>query len=141
MIIPFNNPLMIPKLIELAEIVPNTPIEKLKKFMFMTLNQPNTKAYVAKEDDMYKGFIYASIEEFDGDRCIFIQFCVILPDEYAKYTGWELLTKMKVWAQENGITQIYFSTQRDPKGFMRKYHFEFYSTILKLDLTKEKSHE
>ncbi len=105
MIILFDNPLLIPKLIKLAEKVPNTPIEKLKKFMFNTLNQPNTKAYVDSRDGEIKGFIYASIEEFDAERCVFIQFCVILPDDEEKYTGFELLIKMKLWAKENNITQ------------------------------------
>jgi len=63
-----------------------------------------------------------------------------LPDEEINYTCWELLTKIKLWAKDNGITQIYFATARDPKGFIKKYHFEFHSTILKLDLAKEKNH-
>lgn len=137
MILPFDNPLLIPKLIKLAEEVPDTPLNKLKRFMFLTLNKPDTKAYVDSHDGVIRGFIYASIEEFDGEKCVFIQFCVIKPCEEDKYIGFELLTKMKSWAQENKITQIYFSTSRDPKAFIRKYHFEFHSTILKLDLTKE----
>jgi N-acetylglutamate synthase-like GNAT family acetyltransferase len=135
---PFDNPLFIPKLIKLAEEVPNTPLDKLKRFMFLTLNQPNTKSYMDMHDGVIRGFIYASIEEFEGDRCVFIQFCVLKPCQEDKYIGFELLTKMKLWAKENKITQIYFSTARNPEAFIRKYHFEFYSTILKLDLTKEK---
>ncbi len=138
MIMEFTNPLFMPKVIKLAEIVPNTPIEKLKRFMFLTLNQKNTKAYIDNRDGEILGFIYASIEEFDGERCVFIQFCVIKPCSEDKYIGFELLNKMKLWAKENNITQIYFATARDPKAFIRKYHFEFHSTILKLDLTKEK---
>jgi len=138
MIIEFTNLLSIPKLIKMAEVVPNTPLEKLKKFMFLTLNQPDTKAYIDVHDGEYRGFIYGNIVEFDGERCVFIQFCVIKPCEEDKYIGFELLNKMKLWAQASKITEIYFSTSRNPEAFIRKYHFEFHSTILKLDLTKEK---
>jgi N-acetylglutamate synthase-like GNAT family acetyltransferase len=137
MIIEFDNPLLIPKLIKLAEAVPNTPLEKLKRFMFLTINKPNSKAYVDIHDGVIRGFIYASLEEFDGESCVFIQFCVIKPCEEEKHIGFELLTKMKLWAQENKVTQIYFSTARNPAAFVRKYHFEHYGSILKLDLTKE----
>lgn len=141
MIIEFTNPLSIPKLIKLAEVVPNTPLDKLKKFMFLTLNKPDTKAYINTDNDEYTGFIYGNIVEFDGERCVFVQFCVVKPGEKEKYTCFELLTKMKVWAKENKIKDIYFSTSRNIEGFIRKYHFEFHSTILKLDLTKEREHE
>jgi N-acetylglutamate synthase-like GNAT family acetyltransferase len=141
MIIPFENPLLIPKLVKLAEIVPNTPTEKLKKFMFATLNKTNTKAYVDYLDGEIRGFIYASIEEFDGEKCVFIQFCVIRPDDNERYVGFELLNKMKLWAIENNISQIYFLTHRDPKGFIRKYHFEEYGVVLKMDLNKERKNE
>lgn len=138
MILLFDNPLLIPKLIKLAEVVPNTPLEKLRKFMFLTINKPGTRAYVDMHDGVIRGFIYASIEEFDGEGCVFIQFCVVKPCDNEKNIGFELLDKMKQWAKENNISQIYLSTARDPKGFIRKYHFEFYSSILRLDLTKEK---
>lgn len=138
MIREFDNPLQIPKLIELAKEVPNTPLDKLKKFMFATLSQPNTKAYIDSRDGEIYGFIYATIEEFDGERCVFIQFCVIKPVKEESYTGFELFTKMKLWARENNISQLYFITSRDPKGFIRKYHFEPYGSVLKMDLNKEK---
>lgn len=106
--------------------------------MFLTLNQKDTKAYIDNRDGEIFGFIYASIVEFCGEKCVFIQFCVLknIPEE--KYIGFELLTKMKLFAQENGCQSIYFATSRDPKAWERKYHFVFHSTILKLDLTKEK---
>jgi hypothetical protein len=138
MILPFDNPLLIPKLIEMAKEVPNTPLDKLQKFMFRTINTPNTKIYYDVHDGIIRGFIYGTIESFDGDTCVFVQFCVVKPCEHDKYVCFELLTKMKLWAKENKITQIYFATSRNPEAFIRKYHFEFNSTILKLDLTKEK---
>ncbi|MFH1318319.1 MAG: hypothetical protein ABIH71_04835 [Candidatus Omnitrophota bacterium] len=138
MITIFDNPLMIPKLIKLAEEVPNTPLDKLKKFMFATLNKPNTKAYIDIHDGVIRGFMYASIEEWDGDKCVFIQFCVLKPCEEDKYICFEMLTKMKLWAKQNDITQIYFATQRNPEAFCRKYKFEFHSTILKLDISEKK---
>ncbi len=135
MILEFTNPLSIPKLIKLAEEVPNTPLEKLKKFMFLTLNKPNTKAYIDVQDEEYKGFIYATIEEFCGEKCVFIQFCILKPYDEERYTGFELLTKMKLFAKDNGITQIYFATQRDPKAWERKYNFKFDSYILKMEVS------
>ena len=139
MITIFDNPLQIPKVVKLASIVPNTPVEKLRKFMFATINKPGTKAYIDVHDGEIRGFIYASIEEFDCDKCVFIQFCVLKPCELEKNIGFELLTKMKLWAKENNINQIYFMTERDPKAFIKKYHFQHYGSVLKLDLTNKEA--
>jgi len=141
MVLTFDNPLLIPKLIKLAEQVPGTPLNKLKKFMFNSLNRPNAKAYMDMHDGVIKGFIYSTIEEFDGEKCVFIQFCVLKPCAEDKYIGFDMLNKIKLWAKENNITQIYFSTARDIRPFIKKYHFKFYSSILKLDLNEKNKGE
>lgn len=138
MIMEFTNPLMVSKVIKLAEMVPNTPIEKLKHFMFLTLNQKDTKAYIDNRDGEIFGFIYASVVEFDTEKCVFIQFCVIKPGEGERGIGFELLAKMKLWGKDNGCQSIYFSTERDPKAWERRYNFKLHSYILKLDISKEK---
>ena len=136
MIILFDNPLQIPKLVKMAEAVPGAPLAKLKDMMFSTLNQPGTKAYIDYNSGDIRGFIYASIEEFDGDRCVFIQFCVVRPGELERSIGFELLTKMKLWAKEENIDKLYFITQRDPKAYIRKYHFEYHGSVLKMNINK-----
>jgi len=137
MIIKFDNPLWVPRLLKLAEIVPGTPIEELRKFIFATLNQSNACAYMDWREDEICGFIFATIETFNGEKCVFIQFCVIKPYSEDKHIGFELLTKVKTWAKKKGLNRIYFITQRNPKGFIHKYHFEMHGSVLKMDLTKE----
>jgi len=138
MILKFDNPLWVPKLIDLAKAVPGVPLEELKKFIYSTLNQVNAVAYMDWREPEVAGFIYATDEVFNGERCAFIQFCVIKPRRDDKYTGFELLTKVKTWAKEKGLNKIYFITQRSPEGFIHKYHFEMHGSVLKMDLTKER---
>jgi len=138
MILKFDNPLWVPKLVKLAETVPGTPLEDLKRFIYSPLNQPNTVAYMDWREPEVSGFIYATVETFDGEKCVFIQFCVIKPCRDDKHIGFELLTKVKTWAAEKGLNRIYFITRRNPKGFIHKYHFEMHGSVLKMDLTKER---
>lgn len=138
MILKFDNPLWVPKLVKLAEVVQGTPLEALKKFIYSTLNNDNTAAYMDWREPEVTGFIYATVETFDGERCAFIQFCVIKPCKEDKSIGFELLTKVKTWAKAKGLKRIYFITQRNPRGFIYKYHFEMHGSVLKMDLTKER---
>jgi hypothetical protein len=128
--------MLIPKLIKLAEEVPGAPLKWLREFIFHTLNTPGVIAYADIHEGEYRGFIYANISEWNGDKCVFIQACVLKPCKEERYIGFELLTKIKLFAKEKNLTQIYFITQRNPEGFIRKYHFENAGNILKLDLTK-----
>lgn len=138
MIYELENPLIVPKIIKMAECVPGTPIDKLQALLLNSIGKPDSKIYIDSRDGEIMGFIFASIENFEGKNCVFIQFCVVNSGGLDHYIVFELLTKIKLWAKENNLNEIYFSTKRDPKGFIRMFHFEFYSSILKIDLKKEK---
>ena len=143
MICKWDNPLSVNKIIELAKDVKNTPIDKLRRFILESLNNPNAIIYVDRVDDGIKGFVFATIEKWQCEDALFIHMCAIksIPEE--KYAGCELLTKLKLFAKERNIKILLMATQRNYKAFERKYGFSFEGTILKLDLAKEKepSHE
>lgn len=129
MILEVDNPLLIPQILKLAENIPETPLDKLKDMLLSAVDDREAKILIEKKDEDIRGFIFATIEKVDGERAAFIQSCYITPDMQG--IGHELLTRIRTWAKENNLQNIYMMTKRDYKSFMRKYHFEFCYFILK----------
>lgn len=142
MIYIWDNPLIIGKLLTLvkeAKDIKDTPIDKLREFMLKSLSNPNARTYVESIDGVIKGFVLCSIEEWQCEDALFIHMCVIKPE--AKYTGFELMTKVKLFSKEKNIKVILMATTRNPKSWERKYGFEFEASLLKIDLEKETKNE
>ncbi len=137
MIYPTTNPLIIPKLVELAKVIPDLPGQVLDKLLIEAIVSKDAKIYVDEKDDDVRGFIFATIADFDGQPSCFVQVCVVKPVRDERYICFELLTKVKLWAKENKLEYIYFITRRDPKGFEKKYHFDYYGTVLRQKVSKE----
>lgn len=134
MIYQLTNPLLIPKLMEMARVVPNTPLDKLEKMLISAISDKNSRIYVAEKGGEIKGFMFGSVEEFDGEDVIFIQFAVVKPEEDEKYTCYELLLKFRLWAKESGLKWLYTMVQRNYKPFKRKYGFEPYAMVLRREI-------
>ena len=131
MIRKLENPLLLPKILEMAKTVPDVPMEHLEKILLGAINDKDSVIYIADDKEQIRGFIYASKEYWNGEEVAFIQLCVIKPDNMERFIGFELLTKIRLWAMENNIKDLIFSTKRNPKGFMRRYRFTFEGYILK----------
>ena len=134
MIIQINNPLFIPKIIDLAKSIPDTNVPALEKMLIDALTSKKAKIYVAEKDNEVIGFIFGSVEEIDGEDCVFIQSTYIRPDKEERYIGFEFMTKMRLFAQENKIKYIYMLTKRNPKPYIKKYHFSFAYTMLRREV-------
>ena len=130
MIYETSSPLLIPKLLELAELVPNLPIPELEKILINGISSPNSKILIEEKDDEVRGFLFASIESFDGQDCCFVQVCAVKPTCETNIVP-ELVHRIKLWAKEKQVEYLYFMTRRNSKGFERKYHFDFYGTVLR----------
>jgi hypothetical protein len=131
MILKLSNPLIIPQILDLAKLVPDAKYEVLRDLLISGINDPDSMIYYDEKDGVVNGFILGSKEMWNGNLVCFVQFCVISPSREDKYIGFELLTKARLWSKEKGLNEIVTSVKRDPKGFIRKYHFEMDGYILK----------
>jgi N-acetylglutamate synthase-like GNAT family acetyltransferase len=129
MILEVDNPLLIPQILKLAENIPETPLEKLKDMLISSINDAQAKILIEKKDDDIRGFLFSTIENLDGERAAFIQCCYIKPE--AEGIGHELLTRIRNWAKENNLQNIYMLTKRDYKAYEKKYHFKLSYYLLK----------
>ena len=131
MIIKLENPLLVGKILEMAKSVPDTPINTLEKMLLSAIGDKDSIIYIDDHNGEIRGFIYASKELWQGEEVAFIQFCVIKSDDMERYIGFELLSKLRVWALDNNINNLIFSTKRNPRGFIKRYKFELESYVLK----------
>lgn len=130
MIYAARNIFLIPKILALAKVLETDPAA-LETVLIRSLGRKDAILYVDEKEGVLNGFILATVEEFEGADAAFIQSCVIKPDGNEKNVGHELLTRVRRWAAEQKVSDIYFMTRRNPKAFQRKYNFRYHSTVLK----------
>lgn len=141
MIYQLTNPLLIPKLLEMAKAVPDTPLDKLEKMLIEAMTSKQAKIFVDEKNNEIRGFIFGSVENLEGEDCIFIQFCIVKPIKEERHIGFELLLKMRLWGKELGLNYIYTITDRNPKGYIRKYGFEHYANVLRKKIVDDLKHK
>lgn len=63
------------------------------------------------------GFMFANVQQLDGENCAFIQAC------FSKKKGnvQVMLDKLISWSKEIGIKRMVFMSKRNPKAWQRKY--------------------
>lgn len=132
MISELTTALEVNHIIELGRAVIKCPVEILRKRVINAITHKDSKVYVDRDhSDVIRGFIFGTIEELDGDECVFIHLCVVKPLEEKhkeRNLTLELVAKIEAWARERGIKTMYFMTRRNPEAFERKYkfHLEYY---------------
>lgn len=131
LILKLENPLLVGKVIDMAEKVPNTPIYALEKMLLAAINDKDSIVYIDDHEGEIRGFIYASKEFFDGQEVCFVQYCCVKPDGMERYICFELLNKIRIWSREQNLEWIYFMTKRNPRAFQKKYGFDNYSTVMR----------
>ena len=131
MIFQLTNPLLIPEVVKLGAAVPETDLEVLKRAMISGIGRRDARIFVYEKDNEFKAFIFATMEEFECEDAVFIQFCVIVPMTNDRDIGMELLNKVREWGSAAGAKWIYTMTDRNPKAFSRKYKFRYHKTVLK----------
>ena len=137
MIMQLSNILYIPKLLDLARDVDNVNISVLEKSLISGMGNKDVRVFIYEKNGNTKGFIFGSIESWRGEDVVFIQFCVIRPDDN-KFIGNELLTKMIEFAKEYKLSTLVMVTDREPKAFMRKYDFKPDGIIMKKEVKNER---
>jgi len=119
------------KLIEERNDIFNIPKDKLGKYLLEALIDENSVIFIDEKDKKIRGFVFASIEEFDGEDVCFVHSCIIDPEQ--KNTGFEFMAKLKKWCNEKRIKKILISTKK-PKPFEKKYKFTYKSTLLEKEV-------
>lgn len=70
-------------------------------------------------DGQMKAFMFATVENLDGQDVCFIQACHSVKDGSVQV----MLDKCIAWANEQGLKRIVFLTKRNPEAWERKYKF------------------
>jgi len=123
----------IKKLNHIEEIVKNAAIirefdpQPFRKMMLDSFTRDDI--YIGEE--RVKGellsFMFATIENFDGENSAFIQVGFSKNGGHADL----LLADLILWAKSNNLKTIFFMTKRNPKGFERKYNFKECYKVMK----------
>lgn len=133
MIIEIKNPLLLPKIMELAKKLPDFPLGKFRAMLEEGFNDKDSRLVAYQKDDEIKGFIYATVDFFDGERVVFIQAASIINEN--NNIGHELLTDLRHWAAIKSCDYIYMITVRDEiKAFERKYKFEPVGMVMRREI-------
>lgn len=77
-----------------------------------------------------KGFMYATVEQFDGENSAFIQACYSEEDGNVQ----NMLDKLIVWAKKLNLRKLVFMTKRNPDAWHRKYKFNPIYTVMQREL-------
>ena len=129
MIIEIKNPLLLPKIMELAKKLPDFPLGKFRAMLEEGFNDKDSRLVAYQKDDEIKGFIYATVDFFDGERVVFLQVMYL---DSKNNVGHELMANLRNWAAIKSCDYIYMITNRDEvKAIERKYKFEPIGTVMR----------
>ena len=126
-----DNPILLYQILDLAKEIPDTPIDVLEKMLLKGIGSPDARIVVDKKDDKIRGFMFSTIEIFQGDDVVFVQSCYVSPK--APHTFHDLVANINAWAKERFIKNIICMTQR-PEAFARKYKFKILTHIVKREV-------
>lgn len=130
MIYQLTNALLIPALEEMAKTVPGASVSALRDMLVETFRRKDSRIFVDEKDGKINGFIFGTVEQFEGQDAVFIQFCVVRPGNEQNIFN-ELLAKMRKWTREAGLKHFYFMTGRNPRAFERRTKMTFHAAVLK----------
>lgn len=121
------------KLIEIRDDIFKIPKKKLGKYLLNALTDKNSVIFIDEKDKILRGFVFASVEEFNGEDVCFIHSCIIDPKQ--KNTGFEFMARLKKWCENKGLKKMVIGTDR-PEAFIKKYKFKYETTLLSKDLNR-----
>ncbi len=127
-----SEPWAIPEVLKIIEghkDIFNIPKDKLDGYLTEAIKGENSVLFIDEKENKVVSFIYASIEEFNGeDRC-FIHACVC--GDKDKHTVHHFLGRVMQWAKDKGIKgkeKLMLITKIDGRFrdvlYRRKYKFE-----------------
>ena len=108
--------------------------EKLRSYLEDAIKNESSIVLLDEKDNRVDGFVFASVEEFNGEDVCFIHSCIVSPEK--KYTVHDFIARLRKWSSEKGIKTMIMSTNKQEKGFERKYGFRYLSTLMSLPVDK-----
>jgi len=129
MIVKIDSPVLIPKILKLAEKMDKVEVDVLQNMLTQGLSRDDSMILIEQKDDEIRGFFYATTDYMNGELVVFVQACFIEPD--APQAGHEMLNKVRNWGGKKGLRYIYFMTKRESDGWERKYKFVTVSHLLR----------
>jgi hypothetical protein len=121
------------------------PTNKLIQYLLKGVKDTNSVIIVDEKDKDVRGFLFASIEEFNGEDVCFIQSCVIEPrtgngekDPELLNCGHEMIEKLRKWCVQKGIVgegKMLISADLDKVDlYKRRYKFKPHAMIMTRDI-------
>jgi hypothetical protein len=126
-----DNPILLYQILDLAKEIPDTPIDVLENMLLQGIGSPDARIVVDKKGDEVRGFMFGSIERFQGENVVYIQSCYVSPK--APHAFHELYANINTWAKEKFIKTVIAMTQR-PEAFARKYKFTILTHVVKREV-------
>ena len=102
--------------------------DKLRKYLEDAIKNESSIILLDEKDNRIDGFVFASVEEFNGEDVCFIHTCIVANEK--KYTVHDFIARLKKWSKPKGIKTLIMSTNKHEKGFERKYGFRYHSTLM-----------
>lgn len=106
--------------------------DKLEDYLSRAVEDDDAIIIINEKDRDIGSFLYASIEEIDGEEAVFINACISEPKKADSV--FELLSRLMKWAASKNLDKIFFLSNVHMEGFKRKYGFEKYSELLFLNI-------
>ena len=112
----------------------NIQKDKLRKYLESAIENDSSIILLDEKDEKIDGFVFASVEEFNGEDVCFIHTCIVAKGK--KYTVHDFIARLRKWSKEKGIKTLIMSTNKHEKGFERKYGFKYLSTLMTMPVDK-----
>lgn len=106
--------------------------DKLKERLTDGIENEASIIILDEKNGKVNGFVFASIENFNGEDVCFISACIVSPE--MKQTVHDFIAKLKKWSKEKGLKRMILSTENHIEGFKKKYGFKYHATLLDMSV-------
>ena len=129
MIYELKNPLLLPKIKEMAKNVNNINDGDLNTLLVDCVSNENAVLVVNEDRERrITGFLCASVERWRGENVVFIQLCT--SDTKDKAAKFNLLTHAKVWGKRLGLKSVVIIVD-EPREYEKMYKFNRVGAVLR----------
>lgn len=102
----------------------------LKRMILGSLLDDQKFIMADREGDKLRAFMFATIENLNGEDVCFIQSCYSDKKDAVQ----QMLEKCIKWSKGLDIKRIVFMTQRSPNAWARKYKFKLKSYVMEREI-------
>lgn len=126
MIIEVNDLHVVEAIVSQSDIIVDLDKEALRKMIIGSFLEEYKFIVADFENNKVVGFMFANVQQLDGENCAFIQACF----STRKGNVDVMLEKLIKWAKGLKIKRMVFMSKRNPKAWERKYKFKPIYTVM-----------